>query len=126
MSVTEPTGTEVQQSETPDYPSVKVQVESPVRVQQLPAVMASMKLQVIPFDGKAYKILGRDPRRSRVFLRGLAGTTWLGTTEGQALHKQGFELSAQVNIEMFHGDEVWGLADTVDVRISVLSELWTE
>lgn len=126
MSAMDPTGSEIQQQEIPEYSAVRVQVEGPVKVQTLPAIIASFRLIIIPFDGQAHQILKKDPRRSRVFMRGLGGTTWLGTVESQATSKQGFEMAAQVNIEMRHGDEVWGMADSVDVRMSIMQELWAE
>lgn len=126
MSSADPTGSEIQQSELRDVPAVPVRVEGPVRVQTMPAIIASFRLIVVPFDGQAHQILKKDPRRARVFMRGLAGLAWLGTVESQATSRQGFELSAQVNLEMRHGDEVWAMADTVDVRISIMQELWAE
>jgi len=122
----DPTGSEIQQHEIPEKMVVPVQIEGPVKTQALPALNVSFALVQVPFDGKAYRILKKDPRRARAWLRGLGGTVWLATSEGGAIHKQGFEMSAQVNLDMRHSDEVWGLADTVDARVSVMSELWSD
>jgi len=121
----DPTGSEIQQEETPEYPAIRVQVEGPVKAQLVPALNASMFNRVVT-AGAPVQILKKDPRRSRVFLRGIGGTVWLGNVESQATMHTGFQLSATVNIEMFHGDEVWAQADTVDVVVSILQEMWAD
>jgi hypothetical protein len=123
-AIGEPTAQEVEQSEYADLPSVvPVKVETPVRVQDLPAPNVAFNQITIP-NGTSAKVLLRNLKRRRAFMRGLGNQLWLGATQQQAQSKTGFQLSAQVQIEMFHGNEVWAFADTADVTLSVMEEFW--
>ncbi len=122
-----PTVSEIEGSEIPDAPSVKVQVEGPVRTQDLPATSWAVEL-VQPTDSTgALKLVHADPRRKRVIVMSTSGSFYMAPTQAQANIRLAAHLAQNTSFVFTHRDEIWvnnepgGAPD-----ISAVVELWTD
>lgn len=129
MSSVDPSAEQVIQSEIPDLPQVvPVKVETPVRVQELPSVISDMDRRSITNGEGPIRLFNADPRRKEVQIRTASGSGVLliGTSSQKVSGSHGFRLPAS-NLLTIHGrEEIWVAAETTDVELSWMYELWTE
>lgn len=123
---------EVMQDETPDLPAVRVTVDTPVNVRELPSIGAGAGVWLLDTSGS--KVLAADPRRKLVTLVSRDQDIYLGpdqgsvdirTTQGGAGTPTGAWWPAGVPIVVQHGDELWVSSVTSTTRLSVIPERWT-
>lgn len=127
MNNMDPTGSEIQQSEAPEYPAIRVQVETPVRIQTLPSVIASMG-NLNPPDTDAHRLFSKDPRRRQVLLRVEAQTFIIATTQNEAQSGTGFRMPSGSAHTFFHQEEIWYRALVVSATtfLSYAAEYWSD
>jgi len=100
----EPTVEEIEGSESPDLAVVPVQVEGPVRVQQLPAVSGEMSsrndITVTP-----QKLFSEDPRRKVLTLIANTAPLVIGRTQQECLN--GAHIPTNIPVVITHREAVW-------------------
>jgi hypothetical protein len=126
MSNIDPTGQEIQQYETPEYQAVRVQVETPVKAQPMPAPIGFSFTKVVRATDLGVKLLPRDPRRGRTNIVSIDQPFYYGNTEAEAEQGVGAVWPDLVALVITHTDEVWvacAAAGSLST-IGVVSELW--
>jgi hypothetical protein len=126
MSDVDPTGAEVQQSEVPDHPAVKVQVETPVKVQPMGAVDWSTRRYAID-NTQAVRVAQDNPRRSRILITVRNQIAYIGRSQQEASPtSQGVTLPSPDHYEFTHTREIWMLGGSGSPsEIGVVEEFWT-
>ncbi len=111
----DPSVEDIQQTEIPDYEAVRVKVETPVRVQQLPAVSWAVQKYTINNAGDGASattpvpvmILGNNPRRKRATISIRSQIAYIAQSPGMATIADGFVRSSPSDYEVTHQREVW-------------------
>lgn len=120
----EPSVTEIVQSEIPDYPAVRVQVEGPVRAQQPGSPVCAAGR--VDLDTKSVRVLPPDRRRRIVTLIGVTDVIWVGFQQSEADRQTGLRLPVGVPWPITGTDEIWARADADAAILTWTAELWTE
>jgi hypothetical protein len=124
VSEFDPSASEIQQSEIPDYQAVKVQVEGPVRVQEMPAVMVATN-KYSPDNTAAVKILQANPRRFRAVITVRTQVVYLGASQGEASSTKGAFIPAPFSIVLRNNQEMWAIGGSASAsEIGVIEEYW--
>lgn len=106
--------------------AVPVQVDGPVRVQQVPTVAADARTYIL--GDAATKILGRDPRRSVAILMAATGAVPFLFGYSQAAADAGTAAAwpAGLALPLHSNEEVWVRSGTpgTPVTLTVVAENW--
>jgi len=138
----EPGDAAVEQEEAPPLGALPVTVETPVRVQELPARAAGYR-RVAVGTTEPLRVLGRDPRRRRAVIQvyDAAGAThgvYLGASRTEVAPPASFAARLGVAtpgggtpvashpLELRGLDELWLLADTAGCEVTVIAEQWAD
>lgn len=113
--------------------TVPVYVENPVRTQQLPTCLGSMRTAAVPaldVGGTPVRLLSADPRRRRaVVYLGANQTLQLGATQKECIGPFAFAVASGTTtpllLEFLSCDELWAVRATVETTVGVIEERWT-
>lgn len=113
--------------------TVPVCVENPVRTQELPTRLGSMRTAAVPaldVGGQPVRLLSADPRRRRaVVYLGANQTLQLGATQKECIGPFAFQIASGATspllLEFFSCDELWAVRATVATTVGVIEERWT-
>jgi hypothetical protein len=114
----DPSLPELQQRELP-FPTVPVEIPGKVRVQPLPARNSSAN--VFPMDTKLRRVLGADPKRSRVQL--VSTVAWL---YGRTASGESVPWPANVPCVVTHSDEIYAAVPTSTGNLAVIAEYYAD
>lgn len=118
-----PTNEEVYQAETPVAPTVPVEVQGPVQVDELPA--RSGGCFAVTASTAPLRLLGNDPRRKRAVVISIDQNIYIGNTSSQVLMPSGAALWPQdVALELQNSDEWWVAAASSTTTVTVIVENW--
>jgi hypothetical protein len=113
---------------------VRVTVETPVNVRQLPAVSWAVQKFNINNAGDGSSstapvpvmILGNNPRRKRAVISVRGQIAYIGQTSGMASINDGFVMASPSTLEMTHQREVWCIGGAGSAsEVTVLEENYT-
>ncbi len=123
----EPTPDEIVQSEISDLPrTVPVKIETPVRVQQLPAVYAAVgRTDALVAGDPPLKILNANPKRKRVFIVTSAQSVSVAFDQQSGKAGQGFLLSTTKTMELTVDSDIYVAAEVTGAIVSWVVEYWT-
>jgi hypothetical protein len=130
----DPSVDDIQQTEIPDYNAVRVKVETPVRVQQLPAVSWAVQKYNINNAGDGassttpvpVQILGNNPRRKRALISVRGQIAYIGQSPAMATINDGFVIASPSYIDVTHQREVWCIGGAGGAsEVTVLEENYT-
>jgi len=122
---------DVLQDETPDLPAVRVTVDGPLNVRELPAIGAGATS--VTLDTSGSRVLAADPRRKLVTLVSRDQDIYIGTDQGNVDVRQtqggtgtptGAWWPVGVPFVVQHCDELWVSSVASTTRLSVLPERW--
>jgi hypothetical protein len=121
---------ELNQSESPSplvVNPVPVDVQGPVKVQQMPAQTGSTRNYSV-VDTDATKITKNDPRRSRLRIWTQTQPVYVGYTQAEALGTQAAILPTGLILEIGNLNEVWVRSATAGQTavVSALNDQWTQ
>lgn len=124
----EPTMDELQQEEPPERPlcPTPVNVEGPVRVQELPTHLGGLRTITIDTTGGTAPVLKADPRRKQVTLLAHDQDIRLGTSQQGAVGSTGALWPVSVPLVLQTGDELWIVSTTGTTELTVIVEQWTQ
>jgi hypothetical protein len=109
---------ELQQRDLP-FPTVPVEVPGKVRVQPLPARNSSAN--AFPMDTTLRRVLGADPKRSRVQL--VSTVAWL---YGRTASGERVPWPANVVCVVTHSDEIYAAVPTSTGTLAVIAEYYAD
>lgn len=126
VSPTEPTVSEVEQSEVLDVPTVPVRVEGPVNIRSLPGVIGNHGKANFANTTDAVEVLNEEPRRKRVLLVAKSGEIWVGTSQQQVVQELCMLLPINVVLEVTHKESLWAKPESVaTATLAFVHELWS-
>lgn len=124
-SPTEPTVSDIEQSEHLDMTTVPVRVEGPVNARALPGVVGNHGRVFFASVDDVVLVLPEEPRRKRVVLVAKPNEVWIGTSQQQVAQELGTLLPVNVLTELTHGEEIWAKPETAGTNLLMfVHELW--
>jgi|SRR5688572_8735583 len=116
-----------QESREPEFPipyTVKVAVDGPVQVHQVPSVSSGSRSWLLDTAGK--RIVGKDPRRRTASLMSIDQNFYYGTSQQEVDSTTAALWPKLVPLVVSHQEEIWVRSATTTTTLSLVNEQWAD